>query len=482
MAKMRETLNVNLVSDGHEQKIRRQTYTLAAVFTFIVGFVAALGANASYRAVTHGTSVIQEIGNIPVVSGMRTLMFGDGMAYDGRTLSDRITILFLGVGGEGHDGAQLTDTMMVVNLDIKEKRVALLSIPRDLAYPLGGGVFEKINALNAYAEQESPGDGARRTKEAVEKLLEIQIQHVIRVDFEGFSSLVDAVGGIDLEVERTFFDPLYPTIDDKWTSITFKKGPQHMDGRSALVFARSRHGNNGEGTDFARSRRQQLLLAAIREKMLSLGTLSKPETLASLYAAITSHVQTDLSPWDIIKIAPIIKDFSRDRMAMRVLSDHADGELVSATVNGAFMLFPRKPDWSEIRSIAQRPFEGKDVTAALAPASEPMKIELRNGTTRIGFASQVAAKLEQMGYEILSFGNSRQRGFERTMIVDLSDGKKQKQLAQLRQTLQAGVIVPSHVSSTDPLVFDGLAQEHPFYKETDFLVILGEASVGFIGK
>ena len=101
-------------------------------------------------------------------------------------------------------------------------------------------------------------------------------------------SFIDAIGGVDIQVEQTFTDWQYPTWDDKWMTVSFQKGKQPMDGQTALVFARSRHGNNGEGSDFARSKRQQLVILAAQEKLFSVGTPTDAKKLAALYSAVAT--------------------------------------------------------------------------------------------------------------------------------------------------------------------------------------------------
>lgn len=481
----------NFLASTDERRIHRQTYVVGALFAIGVALLSGIGAYASYRSVQHGTTVFAEVGNVPVIADIRRLVFGTSFGQRGEKLpGDRMNVLLLGIGGEGHDGAQLTDTMMLASINIKDKQVALLSIPRDTAYPLGGGRFEKINAVQAYAEQEYPGEGARRTADALAKLLEIDIHHVIRVDFSGFARFVDAIGGLDVTVERSFVDPQFPTSDDRWMMVSFKKGAQHFSGDEALTFARSRHGNNGEGSDFARSHRQQLIMMAIREKLLSLNTLTDPTKLSALYSVISSHVQTDLTLWDMLQLAPLTKDFSRERVSMHVLTDAPDGELTAANVAGAFMLFPNKPDWSEIRELAQNPFRAIEVASSTKPVVAVVvdipKIEIKNGTTRMGFASQVAAKLERSGYEIVAFGNAVRRGYERTVIYDLTNGKKSAQLAALRRLLQADISVITPVADVnDPkrlniFLNDGLPPERLASGNIDFVLILGEASYALV--
>jgi LCP family protein required for cell wall assembly len=353
----------------------------------------------------------------------------------------------------------------------------------------------KINAVHAYAEQSHPGEGSKETAKAIEDLLSVRIDHVVRVNFNGFKDLVDAIDGIDVNVERSFTDNEYPTEDDKWQTVSFEKGVQHMDGSKALMFVRSRHGSNGEAGDFARNHRQQLVMLALREKLLSKGTLTNPQKILKLYETVASNVQTDLSPWDLVKLAPLATDFSAEKITSHVLTDGPKGELVPGNVDGSFMLFPRDQDWSEIRSILQDPFKTKEERLASDRPQAPVTSEVRNGTNVTGFAGTVADKLSHVGYTIGTVGNAAYRGYERTVIYDLTNGAKSQELARLKRLLEANVsaTVPSWVAVSDAATTSGSGATGSLYGEgrtterisatsTDFLIILGESTRGIIDR
>ncbi len=462
-------VKMDFLGGENERIARRSTVWTAGIFAIIVGLFAAIGAGASYRTAMHGTSVLDELGNLPVISDIRRLAWG---AASGGTIAQdgELTFLLMGVGGEGHAGSLLTDTMLLATVDLEENRIGIVSIPRDLAYPLGGGRFMKINAVHAYAEQNAPGNGARDTADAMEELLSTHIDHVIRVDFHGFVTLVDAVGGIDVNVERAFTDYEYPTEDDKWQTVHFDAGSQHMDGERALKFVRSRHGGNGEGGDFARNRRQQRVMLALKEKLLSAGTLTNPQRLLKLYEAVAQNLQTDLSPWDILKLAPLTQNLSSDNITLTVLTDEPGGVLRPANIDGAFMLFPKEEDWSEIRDIVHDPFRTAEERVTDDRPTQPVTVEVRNGTYATGFAGTVSDKLTALGYEIAGVGNATRRGYERSVIYDLTSGKKAEDLAKLKRLLDA------NISTTDPKI----ANEEGLTLATDFLIILGDSSRGMI--
>jgi len=481
---MHKPISVDLLATSSDTAARRKTAIIAVFFALTVGLLATVGAAASYRAASRGTNVLAEVVNLPGISEIRRFAWGEtGQAVFNKTSNEQVNFLILGVGGQGHEGPQLTDTMILGSLDRKQNRLAMLSIPRDLAYPLGNGRFEKINSLNAWMEKSYPGEGAVRTAKALGELLNVPIDHVVRVDFDGFAKFIDALGGIDVTVERSFTDTSFPVGEDVgWRTVSFQKGPATLDGARALEYVRSRHGNNGEGSDFARSRRQQIVIQAVKDKLLSLGTLANPKKISELLGILSGHVQTDLSSWDFISYAPLAGQIDRDKITMRVLTDAPDGELVPANVNGAYMLFPRKPDWSEIRYIASNPFVSKeDELKQLTPQTK-VTLEIKNGTTYEGYAFQVSQKLKKQGYLVGSIGNAAHRGYERTVVFDLTGGQKTEELVRLKKLLDADVGASKATTVDGKRLVYGpfMAAETVNASSSEILVVLGESSLGLI--
>jgi LCP family protein required for cell wall assembly len=173
----------------------------------------------------------------------------------------------------------------------------------------------KIN--QAYSDGVLDGDGGVQAGQedaggamadaALSHLLGIPIDYFVGLDFTAFKQGVDAVGGIDIDVPVSFFDPQYPSCDADtcpYTEISFKAGEQHMSGATALEYARSRHGDNGQGTDFARSQRQQQILTAIKAKVLSIGGIGD---LPSLLDALGGNVDTNMTLDDVEAIYNLVK-------------------------------------------------------------------------------------------------------------------------------------------------------------------------------
>jgi len=252
-----------------------------------------------------------------------------------KKIDSNVNILILGTGGGRHQGPDLTDTIIFASINPEKNKVVLVSIPRDLWIP---DLKAKINSAYAYGNLRKENGGLILIKAVVAKTLNQSIDYAIRIDFNGFVEAVDLVGGFDINVERTFDDFTYPIEgmeDDlcgheeedlpklstassqleafpcRYTHIHFDKGIQHMDGGTALQFVRSRHATGAEGTDFARNKRQEKVIASFKDKVLALETLINPVKIIGLYSTLKDSVDTNINEEEIddfIKLAQKIKD------------------------------------------------------------------------------------------------------------------------------------------------------------------------------
>ena len=207
---------------------------------------------------------------------------------------ERLNVLLIGVDAAPGRTEALTDSMIVVSLDPVGRTVSMLSIPRDLAgVPLGNGNLygPKLNSLMSFAERnpaDFPQGGIHALEQAIGALLGIQIQYYAKVDLAGFAAMVDAVGGVDIDVKKALDDPIYPRLDGTrgWS---VQPGPHHFNGTDALAYARIRK-SIGE-TDLTRAARQQDVLVALRNRAVGAGILL---SLPSLLHAVGDTVRTDV--------------------------------------------------------------------------------------------------------------------------------------------------------------------------------------------
>jgi len=229
----------------------------------------------------------------------------------------QINMLLMGVGGEGHDGAYLTDTMILAQINTKNNEAVLTSIPRDFAVNLPGLGFNKINA--AYAFHADPVEAAEAALASAEQVTGFDIPYYAVIDFQGFVAAVNDVGGLDVTVDQTFTDSTFPNdypYDTKGylAPVTFTKGDQHLDGVRALMFARSRHSPDAEeGSDFARSERQKKILVAMKEKILALN-LTDLKTINNLLSDFTENFTTNLEPFELKRLSELTKNIASDKI------------------------------------------------------------------------------------------------------------------------------------------------------------------------
>ena len=352
----------------------------------------------------------------------------------------RINILVLGVGDPGHAGEKLSDTNMVVSINTRDKQVAMISLPRDLRVRIPGYGYGKIN--RAHSE-----GGVKLSKNVVENTLDIELHYYGKANFTGLKDAVDAVGGVEIDVKESLYDPLYPCDNNPSRSCGWriKKGRQHMDGATALRYARCRKGNCGN--DFGRALRQQEVLQAVRKKALSLSTLFNPAKLNQLSSALGKNIETDLSINNLITLANMMKEMGPDRTANVVFSTEADGFLKEG---GGSDLIPRDSDFEEIQAFV------KDIFKLGFIWAEHSTLVLQNGTATSGLASSLRRQLADGGHnlKITRVGNALKRDYTQSQIIDYTGGKKPHTLRYLEGLLGVKAIPPPKTTPYPPADFE----------------------------
>jgi LCP family protein required for cell wall assembly len=326
----------------------------------------------------------------------------------------RVNILLLGIGGGNHDGGDLSDTIMVLSLDPKTKDVAMLSIPRDLYVKINSSTYGKINGANAFG-------GPLLAEKVVQNVIGVPIHYYIQLDFSGFQQMVDAVGGVDINVKDYLSDPEYPCDNNQYRSCGYTQnvGQYHMDGIRALKYARCRKGTCGD--DFGRAARQQEVIVALRQKAMQLSTLTNPVKIASLISAIGDHVKTDLQISEINKLALIAKDVDTTKLVNKVLNTDADNYLDfgPASLNAGSVEVPRAGlfNYTDIQDFVKNIFIDHYIT------DENALVQVQNGTGVTGVASTVTNSLKLAHYNVLQPSNAPTVS-QKTVIYDYTNGKK----------------------------------------------------------
>lgn len=373
--------------------------------------------------------------NTPLLRQLQHLVLSGDRTIRGEK-DDRINILLLGIGGPGHQGAYLTDTIIIASLKPSTNEVAFLSIPRDLYVDIPGLGFRKINNANAFGRETNyPGGGEQLTADVVAQVTGLPIHYYARIDFMGFVEAIDRIGGVTVTIDRSFVDPEYPTANFGYQTVSFRAGEQKMDGKSALVFVRSRHGSNGEGSDFSRSKRQQKILLAVKDKTLSPGTMLNPLRINDLLETVGNRTKTNMELQEIVRLAWLVQEIDTDRIVTAVLDTRPTGLLISSTTpDGAAILMPRAGDFSEIQLLARNLFLQGRV------AGEQARVAVQNGTGEKGVAEAVAKELRESAFTVVSVSNAKRRDIAETIIVDFTGGEKPYTRDALRERFQTMVV------------------------------------------
>lgn len=306
----------------------------------------------------------------------------------------RVNVLVVGVPGEGNIGPDLTDTIMFASVNVKDKKVSIFSIPRDLYLEVPGFGYNKINSAYSLGKNyQVAGGGIDTLKDTVEEVVGQDIDYYAKIDFSGFVEAVDALGGIDVMVEEDIYDYLYPDGYGGYQLFTLDAGQQHLDGETALKYARSRQTTS----DFDRARRQQKTLVAMKDAFLSQGIIGGTKTLIQLIDIVSDHLETDLTVAEWERVANIIKDWGGDvEINMHVFDNSAEGFLMDGNVNGMYVLQPYGGDFEMIHDFVEKIISGQDEEFA----NSQVHFEILNATNRVGLAGSFATVLEEEGYTI----------------------------------------------------------------------------------
>jgi LCP family protein required for cell wall assembly len=316
-------------------------------------------------------------------------------AFGGR---ERVTILLVGADSSG--GRGLADTIMLAVVSPPTGEISAVSIPRDSRVEVPGVGPRRINAAHNYG-------GMPLTMQTVEMLLGLPVDYYVEVDVTGLVKLVDAIGGVDLEVEKRM---LYHDRSQK-LDIDLQPGFQHLNGTQAMGYVRFRHDAVG---DLGRMERQRKFLRVVMEKLLSPGNLAR---LPSLAQTFVETVKTNLSVKDVLSLKRIVEQNGADSVRAVTLSG------VPKMIHGQSMI---ELDAAEVQQTVDRVLLGHGLTVAVL-----------NGAGIQGLAARTADKLEEYGCEITSVGTSQELT-DVTYVVDHRGGARRAE--RVASWLGRGVI------------------------------------------
>jgi LCP family protein required for cell wall assembly len=375
----------------------------------------------------------------------------------------RINILLLGNGGPGHEGPDLTDTILLASVDPINHNTALLSVPRDLWVKIPGDGYQKINAAYVYGKQQARGKTESQKDEAglalldktLEPILGVPIHYHAVVDFAAFKQTVNAIGGVTFNVPETLYDPTI-AWENHGNSYIAMKGAQTFNGDKALLYARSRE----TSSDFARGERQRQLMVAIKDKTFSLGTFSNPVKVSNLLSSLGNNVYTDFSLDDMTRLYKIMGKIPSKNINSIDLVTPPHNLLTTGNMNGLSIVQPRAGlfNYDAIQNYVRNAL--KDIYIA----KENSQIAIYNATDVVGMATKQSNYLKSYGYNVVTVGNTpTPTNPSKTQIIDLTKGaaKYTRHYLEGRYGVTATTNFPATLGVTPP-------------QGTNFVIIVGE--------
>lgn len=383
------------------------------------------------------SSLIDTFKNLSTQNAIRLKGMDDG----------RINVLLLGIAGNEKGGKNLTDTIMIVSLNTKTNQVAMFSIPRDLYVQIPDENFSgKINSVYEYGLSAHPNDKLGAIGpiwKVIKDITSLDMDYWAVVNFSGFQKTIDAIGGINVMNERDIYDPTYPGPGYSYETFQLAKGLQHLDGATALKYARMRH-NDPEG-DFGRAKRQQQVLQAAKNKVFSTGTLLDAVALNGLLNSLADNIQTDISDGELSDFLQLMKKLDTANITNVVLDAWNAESLLKVShvdFNGltAFVLIPRVGNWSETQDAAKNIFNLNEIKNKREKITgENSTVAIINGSGNTLVLSRIKNLLQKnFGYkDVISLNDPSGGIIGTSMLYDLTNGTKPFTLNELVTKLPA---------------------------------------------
>jgi LCP family protein required for cell wall assembly len=332
-----------------------------------------------------------------------------------------INVVLVGNGGIGHDGVDLTDTIIVASIDPKKtKSAVMVSIPRDTLVttqyfgeksPVYG---RRINSIYRDIKYDLARKGIEKSALNTEalRLFEQEIAHLtgleiygtVKVDFEAFEQVVDALGGIEIDVKEAIYDATYPNNNWGYEVFSISAGKQVLDGATALKYARSRHTTS----DFDRSARQQQIITALAEKAKALGIVTKPNTILEIASIIREHYQSTIPLTSLAKMASLGSHFDRDRIITYQLNDRS-GYVSGLPLPGGLLYPPPREEYNGASvllpiSIPASPVTWDGPQAFIRFITQYRNILLTNPSISVLNAGAISGSAREMAQDLQRYG------------------------------------------------------------------------------
>jgi len=439
------------------------------LFSFLIIVGAAYGSFLTYKIYSVGKKI--NIENTDTPSFLRTAQsLTAATSVDLKGYADgRINILLLGIGGKGHPGQNLTDTIMIVSLNTRTNQVALYSIPRDMYVDIADSTSRaKINTIYQIGlgdMKNDPASGVNLIVKTVEELTAQKINYYAILNFGGFEKIINTLGGINIVNERDIYDPSYPGPNYSYAPFRLEKGFHHLDGATALKYARERH-NDPEG-DFGRAKRQQQVLQSAKNKIFSAGTFLNPIEVNNLLDALGNNIVTNAAPAEIVSFLKLAQKMDTQNINNVVLDAwNKDSLLKIVHINNFSALVPRVGNLSEIQELAQNVFDLNILKRRRAEIEkENASIVLINGSGNAKILTAIKKLLSvNLDYKNVAVASAGKFIYDKTIVYDLGNGARPFTLDELATKLPATV---SYLIGAD-------IQKLAGSQKTDMILVIGK--------
>lgn len=387
----------------------------------------------SYEFFETGNKIFaKKEGSTSIIKQFSEMIFSPAQSLDGED-RDSINVLLLGIGGKHHNGGDLTDTIMIARIKPQEKEAAFISIPRDLFVHVAElNIGTKINAVKAIGDKNGK-DGMRLLKDTIEEISGLKINYYLQLDFNGFTKIIDDVGGIDIELENDINDPAYPNFANGYDPFYIKKGFHHLDGQLALKVARSRHSKMG---DFDRIKRQQNILKSFRQKIFEKYSTADVMAFKNILSDLGDHMQTDIELKEIPRFYKIARDIGNHKITAESID--TTNYLARSYVGLGYTLDTKSKDYENIKKFSEDVFElSMSEEERNSIKEENATIEIRNATGEPDVANTVAKDLESYGFRIINSTNVADDSVSGVKIFNNSHNLKPLTLSILKNRFLA---------------------------------------------
>jgi LCP family protein required for cell wall assembly len=467
MAKKDSMINMTLpgeLAEHHPKKIKKDGVSLRTILHRIKQGVLVVGA---IILIIGGVLIVKGIINLHKIfggspTGLQAIVSPSALHTEG---DGNINVLILGIGGAGHDGPDLTDTILLASMDPVNHKAYLVSVPRDLWVNVPGEGPMKLNSAYETAKWKYLGNesDSNQNHNAIEAgfnldnkliggILGVPIKYDVLVDFQAFQQAIDTMGGVTINVPTELYDP---TIEwqNNYNPVIAEPGIQTFTGAKALLYVRSRETTS----DFARTERQRQVIVAVKDKALTVGTISNPVKLAQLSDEFGNNVVTNLSLGDANTLYGIVKNMSDSQIKSIGLADPPNDYVTTTEEYGQSVVEPTAgPDnytaiQGYIRSTVRDGYLAK----------ENANIMILNGSPQANLGTAKANLLKSYGYNVGYVGNAPTQNYKKTVLVDLSGGADKYTAHYLENRLGAKTTTHLPDSSIQP----GTAK---------FVIILGQ--------